>query len=97
MNLEEFKQLYSKNFKIWTRGRCGWVCDVATTVIFASLLILISSLIDKDIKKPTSYLPLAQNIGPINNTGVFPLNQKIQLEMLAKNPIIAGLRFGVMK
>lgn len=97
MNSEEFKQLYSKNFKIWTRGRCGWLCDVITTVVFAGILILISSLIDKDIKDATSYLPLAQNIGPINNTGQFPDNQRIQLQMLAMNPIIAGLRFGVMK
>ena len=39
----EFAALMGKNFKYWKRNTCGMICEIATTIVFALLFILIGT------------------------------------------------------
>lgn len=86
----EFTQLYKKNFKIWARNRCGCLCDLITTVVFALLLLMIAGLAENEKKEATSYLDKVAFIGPQDSPTAppFPQNHIAHIMNLADNPLL---------
>lgn len=59
----EFAALMGKNFKYWKRNTCGMICEIATTIVFALLFILIGTQSEDTNKQATSYLFMNKRIG----------------------------------
>jgi hypothetical protein len=59
----QFGALFKKNFLQWRRNRCGMICEIASTIVFALLFILIGSQSKDSDKAATSYLAFANRIG----------------------------------
>lgn len=64
----QFNALFKKNFLQWKRNRCGMICEIATTIVFALLFILIGSQSNDQSKDATSYLSLGERIGVTDTT-----------------------------
>lgn len=88
----EFTQLYKKNFKIWGRRKCGWLCDIITTIVFALFLYMIASLSESKKRPASSYLDKAVQISPKLPTAdiLFPNNHKNQFEELKTNKLLSS-------
>lgn len=84
----EFSILYKKNFLIWSRNKCGCLCEVLTTIIFGLILMLIYSLSEDNVKKKTSYLEHAAQIGPLPESVYgFPANHQKAFENLLSSDL----------
>ena len=81
----EFGALLNKNFIYWRRNRCGMICEIATTIVFALLFVLIGSQ-SKDKESPAkSYLDASERINvdaAAAATGTFADQQKLNIERL---------------
>jgi hypothetical protein len=60
----EFGALLKKNFIYWRRNRCGCICEIATTVVFALLFIVISRASEDKNSPERSYIEESTRIGP---------------------------------
>ena len=62
--MKEFLALLDKNFKLWSRSTFGCCCEIATTVLFALLILLIANAAEVTDKPGTSYLSKLVRISP---------------------------------
>jgi hypothetical protein len=88
----QFGALLNKNFIVWRRNRCGCICELATTIVFALFFILIGRTISETDKDPSSYLPSIQNIGVTAATpgADFIEKQKANIAALMANKVFKG-------
>lgn len=61
----EFKALLKKNFIVWRRNTCGCICEGLTVVLFALLMIYVSTLVSDQPKPKRSYLQDTIQITPV--------------------------------
>lgn len=80
----QFGALLRKNFIQWRRNRCGMICEIAATVVFALLFVLIGTQSSDKSKKASSYLDKAERIGITSTSpgATFADKQKLNIARL---------------
>lgn len=84
--MTQFVSLYKKNFTYWKRSKCGSICEILTSVVFALLLMWFKSLSEDTEKKGTSYLTTTVQLTPPDQLSSlpFPLDHKTYLTGLSE-------------
>ena len=74
----EFTALLKKNFIQWRRNRCGCICEIAVTIVFALGFVVIGTQSEDKVSPARSYLDETTQIGP-NPLVPGPFKEKNQL------------------